>query len=184
MACFCRCWYAGPCQRQLCWMTFRKRRMTERRLLALFRLKMMSIIWDFFSVFHNDPRVSDTFSCLLDTPVASLRYVCLSLDERATLGAYIRGLIESQSFFFLGTSICFCHFERLGVYAWGDIFHHLATSLTVLLTSRAMAPSFAMSFMKQYHCKTFVSHLRLQLLLLCNMHCCRLLPQIFFFFFM
>ena len=120
-------------------------------------------------VFHNDPRVNDRVSRLLDTPVAPLRYVSPSSDKCATLGAYIRGLVESKSFSSWALAFVFAILKELECPPGDDIFHHLVTSLTVLLASRVMAPSFATSFMKQYHCETFVSHLRLRLLLLRNM---------------
>ena len=59
-------------------------------------------------------------------------------------------------FFSWALAFVFAILKELECTPGDDIFHHLVTSLTVLLTSRVMAPSFAMSFMKQYHCETCV----------------------------
>ena len=49
--------------------------------------------------FHKAPKVSESFSQLLDKPMPSSRYVALSLDDTFKLETCVCGLIESQSFF-------------------------------------------------------------------------------------
>ena len=80
-------------------------------------------------------RWNESFSRLLDKPVASSRYIAMSLDECSKLESCVSGLVESQSFSFWALATVFAFLKDSTCAPEDDIFHRLLTSLTVALNA-------------------------------------------------
>ena len=109
--------------------------------------------------YHKAPKISESFSRLLDKPVASSHYIAMSLDKCVKLESCVRGLVESQSFTSCTLAVVFAFLKDSGCALENDIFHRLVASLTVALNAQAKAMFAATAFMKQKQQETLVSYL-------------------------
>ena len=108
---------------------------------------------------HKVPKLSESFSRLLDKPMATSRLAALSIEDSAKRETCVRGLIESQSFSLWSIATTFEFLKDLNCVPEDSAFRQFITSMTTTLISQAKASFSVAAFLQQVRKESYVSHL-------------------------
>ena len=89
--------------------------------------------------YHKAPQLNESFSHLLDKPVASCRHVALSIEDIAKLETCVWGLVESQSFSFWSIATMFEFLKHSYCVPQDLVFRQVIASMTTTVTSQVKA---------------------------------------------
>ena len=109
--------------------------------------------------YHKALKLNESFSLLLDKPVASSRHVTLSIDDITKLEACVRELVEAQSYSLWSIATMFEFLTDLNCVPGYSVFRKLIASMTRAFTTQAKTTYLLQEFLQQTKRELYVSHL-------------------------